>query len=138
MGLQEVLEYKYLGVIVAVDGATRLTVAPEAARRLEAVQGIVGLLRGTGLLRGPPRLTRTLWTSLVQPVAEWGGDVLTLSVEQTARLEVVQNDVLRQALGAPLRAPVDCLRGDIGGHAGRVSSRRSCSTRRCGPAWLRI
>ena len=57
---------------------------------------------------------KTYWKSVVQPRVLSASSVVVWSRQEKAKLQVVENRVWRQILGAPMYTPVAALQGEIG------------------------
>ena len=66
------------------------------------------------------------WKSLVLPSVLYGPNVITLTENDSKKLQVIENGVYRKMLGAPKYAPNCTLRGEVGASlmATRVMSGR--------------
>ena len=57
---------------------------------------------------------KTYWKSVVQPRVLNAASVVVWSREEKKRLQIVENKVWRQILGAPMYTPVAALQGEVG------------------------
>ena len=103
---------KYLGIIVENTRnmfKTQKNNMIEKAQKMANVTYSVIAKSCNKLLIG-----KTYWKSLVLPSVLYGTNVITLTENESKKLQVIENGVYRKILGAPKYAANCTLRGDVG------------------------
>ena len=108
--LQEVEEYKYLGIWVSTKGCER-----SKNEKISLTNQWVGRLGSVARMRACKyEVLRDVWKSVAVPGIMYGMDVIAWKEKEIAKLEVGQNKIARMALNAPKYAAIEALRGDMG------------------------
>ena len=103
---------KYLGV--TIDGkrdmfqSQKKMMVDKAHRMANMTYGIIAKCCNK-LLVG-----KTYWKSLALPSILYGANIIDFNEKDIKKLQVIENGVFRQLLGAPKYAPVCTLRGEVG------------------------
>jgi len=109
--VEEVDQYRYLGIVLHRDGRVGMAKTKEDALRKahRAAAGTWGLLARVG--NPSTKASMNVWNTLVRPLLEYGAEVLEDDWEEA---ELLQRKVGRRILGCDARLPDAVVYGDLG------------------------
>ena len=108
--LQQVCEYKYLGIWMSPNGCEKTK-----NEKISMVNHWVGRLGSAARMRASKYdVLQEIWKSVAVLSVMYGMEVIAWSEKKINKLEVGQNRVARMALNAPRYSTVEVLRGDMG------------------------
>lgn len=110
--IEYVSQHRYLGVLLD----RRLTFKQHVNYLADKLEQRINILRILGaVVRAPVRITKLLYTAIVQSVLEYGAPVLVHATQSTlSKLEVLQRKALRVALNLPRWTRRDIIHAESG------------------------
>jgi len=111
-GLEEVEDYKYLGVTIRAVGKVFGAQAANMAVKAKRVAGVVKMTANDSC--NIVEVGRRAWEAVARPAITYGSEIILLSKAEEEILERVQRDVARYLLGVPLRTATAAVLGELG------------------------
>ena len=103
-------KYKYLGLNITKNGATNI----KTDKLFKARQWLGRLASMAKFRSNKYEMIRGLWKTAGVPAVMYGAGVISWTKEELNKLETIQNDIGRVALGATRIVGAESIRGEVG------------------------